>query len=251
MKSLKTLGRVVVNNMKLKDLIQLTGVPKQTIHYYLQQGLLPKPRKLGKNVSEYDQRHVDRIRLIKELQEDYFLPLSVIKKILKKYSREPEAQTLFKIRREYFRPLNQLLAGKIKGEAAFLENTGLRPKRLKQYEQWGLITPQIIKGQKVYSHDDQIIGKVIDEWRKIGMTAEKGFEPDTVRTNMKAFKAIVRNHSEYFYSTASQSMQGTEVMEMAKLALEITALFYYHLYRKMGAEEMQQREQEMNLKKAR
>ena len=235
--------------MKLKDLIQLTGVPKQTIHYYLQQSLLPKPRKLGKNLSEYDQRHVDRILLIKELQEDYFLPLSVIKKILKKYSREPEAQALLKIRRNYFRPLNQLLAGKIKGEDAFLKETGLRQKRLKQYERWGLITPEIINDQKVYSHDDQIIGKVIDEWRKIGMTAEKGFEPDTVRTNLEAFKTIVHNHSEYFFSTASRTMQDKEVMEVGKQALEITALFYYHIYRKLGGEEIRKIEQQVKNKK--
>jgi DNA-binding transcriptional MerR regulator len=235
--------------MKLKDLIQIAGIPKQTIHYYLQQGLLPKPRKLGRNLSEYDQRHVDRIRLIKELQEDYFLPLSVIKKILKKYNREPETRAMLKIRREYFRPLSQLLAGKIKGEDAFLEETGLRRKRLHQYEHWGLITPEIVNDQKVYSHDDQVIGKVIDEWRKIGMTAEKGFEPDTLWANMKVFRDIVKNHSEYFFSTASRTMSDKEVMEMAKLALEITALFYYHLYRKLGAGEMQKKEQEMKLRK--
>ena len=235
--------------MKLKGLIELTGVPKQTIHYYLQQGFLPKPRKLGKNLSEYDQRHVDRIRLIKELQEDYFLPLSVIKKILKKYSREPEAQALLKIRRDYFRPLNQLLAGNIKGEALFLKETGLRPERLSQYEQWGLITPEIINGQKVYSHDDQIIGKIIDEWRKIGMTAERGFEPDTVRTNMETFKTIVKSHSDYFFSTASGAMNAKEMIDVGKLALEITALFYYHLYRKLGGEEIQKKLQTIKDKK--
>ena len=237
--------------MKLRDLIQITGIPKQTIHYYLQQGLLPKPRKIGKNLSEYDQRHVDRMRLIKDLQEDYFLPLSVIKKILKKYGREAESRAMLKIRREYFRPLNQLLAGEIKGEDAFLEETGLRRERLHQYEQWGLISPEIINDQKVYSHDDQIIGKVIDEWRKIGMTAEKGFEPDTVWTNMKVFKDIVQSHSEYFFSTASRTMKNKETMEMAKLALEITALFYYHLYRKLGFEEIQNRGHEMKSKSAR
>ena len=229
--------------MKIKNLIQLTGVAKQTIHYYLQQGLLPKPRKLSKNLSDYDQRHVDRIRLIKELQENYFLPLSVIKKILRKYRWESQSQELLKIRRDYFRPLDQLLAGEIKGEDEFLRETGLKPERLAQYEQWGLITPQIIKGQKVYSHDDQVIGKVINEWRNIGLTAERGFEPDTLRTNLEAFQTIVKNHSEYFFNTASRAMTGKEAADLGKRALEITALFYYHMYRKLGGKEIQKKAQ--------
>ena len=220
--------------MKIRDLIHQTGVPKQTIHYYLQQGLLPKPRKLGKNLSEYDQRHVDLIRLIKELQEDFFLPLSVIKKILKKYMKEPETQALLKLRRDYFRPLNQLLAGKIKGVEAFLDETGLRPERLEQYEKWGLITPEIVDGQKIYSPDDQVIGKVIDEWRKIGLTVERGFEPDTVRDNFEVFQKIVESHRQYFFSIASRTMAEAEMNEVAGLALEVTALFYYHLYRKLA-----------------
>jgi len=220
--------------MKIKDVVQQTGVPKQTIHYYLQQGLLPKPRKLNKNLSEYDDRHVERIRLIKELQEDYFLPLSVIKKILKKYQKEPETQALLKFMRDYFRPLNQLLAGKIRGEAAFIKETGLRPERLKQYEQWGLITPVMINNQKVYAHDDQVIGKIINEWRKIGLTIERGFEPVTVRDNFQAFQKIVERHREYFFSIASRTMTEREMADIAELALEVTALFYYHLYRKLA-----------------
>ena len=225
--------------MRISDLIETTGVPKQTIHYYLKNGLLPKSRKIGKNLAEYDQRHVERIRLIKDLQEDYFLPLSVIKKILKKHQNDPESQTLLKIRRDYFRPINQLLSGKIKGEDAFLKETGLRSERLQQYEGWNLITPESTNGEKVYSLDDQIIGKIIDQWRKIGLTVERGFTPETLNANFETFKKIVKNHSEYFFKTASQTMTDEEMLEMARTSLEITALFYYHLYRNLGSREIE------------
>ena len=67
--------------MKIKELTEKTGAPKQTIHYYLKSGLLPKPRKTGANSAQYSSVHVERIRLIKSLQENFFLPLAVIKKI--------------------------------------------------------------------------------------------------------------------------------------------------------------------------
>lgn len=225
--------------MRISELIKTTDVPKQTIHHYLNNGLLPKPRKIGKNLAEYDQRHVDCIRLIKDLQEDYFLPLSVIKKILKKHQNDPESQALLKIRRDYFRPISQLLSGRIIGEDAFLKETGLRSERLQQYEGWGLITPEIVDGEKTYSLDDQMIGKIIDQWRQIGLTVEKGFTPELLRTNFDLFKKIIKSHSENFFKTALKNMTDEEMFDVSRTALEVTALFYYHLYRKVGASEVE------------
>lgn len=225
--------------MRISELIKLTEVPKQTIHHYLKSGLLPKPRKIGKNLAEYDQRHVERIRLIKDLQEDYFLPLSVIKKILKKYQNDPESQALLKIRRDYFRPISQLLDGKVTGEDAFLEETGLRPERLRQYEKWGLITPEVVDGEKIYSRDDQIIGKIVDQFRRMGLTLERGFTPETLLTNFDLFRKIIKSHSDYFFKTGLKSMTDEEMFAISRPALETTALFYYHLYRKIGAREIE------------
>ncbi len=235
--------------LRISELIKTTDVPKQTIHHYLNNGLLPKPRKIGKNLAEYDQRHVDCIRLIKDLQEDYFLPLSVIKKILKKHQNDPESQALLKIRRDYFRPISQLLGGKIIGEDEFLKETGLRSERLQQYEGWGLITPEIVDGEKTYSLDDQMIGKIIDQWRQIGLTVEKGFTPELLRTNFDLFKKIIKSHSENFFKTALKNMTDEEMFDVSRTALEVTALFYYHLYRKAGAREIESVKQTLQSEK--
>ena len=42
--------------MKISELVKQTQVSKETIHYYIREGLLPRPRKLGKNVAEYTTR---------------------------------------------------------------------------------------------------------------------------------------------------------------------------------------------------
>jgi len=73
--------------MKIGELSKRTGVSKETIHFYIRKGLLRKPRKIGKNVAEYNENYVDQILLIKALRENYFLPLPVIKDLIKKQKK--------------------------------------------------------------------------------------------------------------------------------------------------------------------
>lgn len=67
---------------KMKDLVEKTGFNKETIHFYLTEGLLPEPKKTSKNMSWYSKEHISRLNKIRELQEKQFLPLKVIKAIL-------------------------------------------------------------------------------------------------------------------------------------------------------------------------
>jgi DNA-binding transcriptional MerR regulator len=66
----------------MKDLEQQTDVSREAIHFYLREGLLPEPERPKRNVAHYSQEHVVRIKLIKRLQEERFLPLGVIKDML-------------------------------------------------------------------------------------------------------------------------------------------------------------------------
>ncbi len=65
--------------LRMKDLCDLTGLPRQAIHFYIQQGLLPAGWKTGRNMAFYGEEHVERLRLIKRLQDERFLPLKAIK----------------------------------------------------------------------------------------------------------------------------------------------------------------------------
>ena len=68
--------------LKMKDLEQQTDVSREAIHFYLREGLLPEPVRPKRNVAHYSPEHVVRIKLIKRLQEERFLPLGVIKDML-------------------------------------------------------------------------------------------------------------------------------------------------------------------------
>lgn len=68
--------------LRMKDLCERTGLDRQVIHFYIQQGLLPEGRKTGRNMAYYGEQHVERIKLVRKLQHERFLPLKAIKALL-------------------------------------------------------------------------------------------------------------------------------------------------------------------------
>lgn len=67
--------------LKMRDLSRLTGLDRQTIHFYIKEGILPEGEKTGPNMAVYGQKHLERLTLIKRLQREQFLPLRVISKL--------------------------------------------------------------------------------------------------------------------------------------------------------------------------
>ena len=68
--------------LKMRELAEASGVSAGTIKHYLREGLLPEPVKTSRNMAWYPPEFVERIQLIKELQERRFMPLRAIKGIL-------------------------------------------------------------------------------------------------------------------------------------------------------------------------
>ena len=68
----------------IKEICADAGVTPRTVHFYIQQGLLPPAGSLGPG-AKYSQVHLFRLRLIKLLQKEH-LPLSEIRRRLESLS---------------------------------------------------------------------------------------------------------------------------------------------------------------------
>jgi DNA-binding transcriptional MerR regulator len=71
--------------LKMSELAQRSGVSAGTIKHYLREGLLGAGADIvrtSRNMAYYPPSYVERITLIKRLQEDRFMPLRVIKDML-------------------------------------------------------------------------------------------------------------------------------------------------------------------------
>lgn len=222
--------------MKISELVKQTQVSKETIHYYVREGVLPRPRKLGRNVADYDKGYVERIRLIKELQDHCFLPLSVIKKILKYEKGSPEREWFLQLHTDYFRPVDQLLPTEIVGEDDFRKATGLGRRWLVKMEDWRIITPEIRDGQKIYSQDDLTLGKVVVDMDRIGLGPKDGFDPEALQFYRDLFWEIVVMTHRYYRQPGLGRLSPAEYALRSVQAREIMSVFFYHLYRKLSRE---------------
>src|SRR5262245_5518925 len=68
--------------MRMAELAAKSGVARETIHFYLREGLLPRPQKGGRTVAYYGEEHLSRLLLIRRLREEKYLPIAVIRRVL-------------------------------------------------------------------------------------------------------------------------------------------------------------------------
>lgn len=73
--------------LKIGELAERADVSAGTIRHYLREGLLPAPVKTSRNMAWYPAEYIQRIKLIRRLQEERFMPLRVIRSMI---AQEPE-----------------------------------------------------------------------------------------------------------------------------------------------------------------
>jgi DNA-binding transcriptional MerR regulator len=224
--------------MKIGELVKRTGASRETIHYYIREGVLRKPRKVGKNVADYNDGYIDQIQLIKALRENYFLPIPVIKKLIQKMRKEsPSEQHSIRFLSEYFRPLDHLLSGSVVGEAAFMQATGMSAKWLQKFEEWKIITFESNNEKKSYSRENVTIGKLLVEMDQIGMGPRDGIDPENLREYTDLFRDMVVKHFYRFIPRWHSDMPREKFYEIGNTSAEVMSLFLYHFYRKVSKEE--------------
>src|SRR5579884_961643 len=71
--------------LKMSELAERSGVSAGTIKHYLREGLLGSDQEVvrtSRNMAYYPAEYVERVRLIKRLQEERFMPLRVIRELI-------------------------------------------------------------------------------------------------------------------------------------------------------------------------
>jgi len=219
--------------MKISELVKRTGVPKETIHFYIREGLLRKPRKSGVNSAEYNERYVDQIQLIKDLRDNYYLPIPEIKKVVKDFNKQsPSDQAVSQFYSRFFRPADRLLAREVISKEAFRQATGLGRNWLDKAEEWELIKPERRNGDVVYSPDDLAVGKLMVDMDQLGFGPKNGFDPEDLRQIAEFVKEFVSSISKKYYENNLEKVISKEYAEKANQYHEVISLFFYHLYRK-------------------
>ncbi len=172
---------IALEPLKMKHLVDRTGVPRQVIHFYIQQGLLPEGRKTGRNMAYYDQSHVERIELIRKLQHERFLPLKVIKAMLDQTegSFSPAQKRLLSEVKDHLSGASALLPDEATVDAdALAKARNIAEEDLDELAESGFIVLRKGKsGARTISARDAWLIDLWGELRAAGLTKELGFTP--------------------------------------------------------------------------
>lgn len=176
---------------RIADLVRKTGITKETIHYYITEGLLPKARKTSRNMAWYGDEHIERLKTIKELQEKQFLPLKAIKAVLndvKDYTFSPEQQRTIEgiqqklLQRNYLDDATTWVSLPL-----LMTRYGMSEKEIADLEDIGLLSPQASADGLVIDASDEALIRIWSELRDSGFSVERGFSA----RDLEAFENVI------------------------------------------------------------
>jgi DNA-binding transcriptional MerR regulator len=194
--------------LKMSELAQRSGVSPGTIRYYLREGLLGEGGDIvrtSRNMAYYPPQYVERIELIKRLQEERFMPLRVIKGALEE---DPER----------VRALIELEDRILERALINAEDQGRVSRKLvrERLAEIGVLTPN----QRGYDRDDVKIIEAIASFRAGGYEEALGFTVyDTLRYR-KALEPLVEEEVRALLERLAGEVDVERAMEIVAAGTE-------------------------------
>jgi DNA-binding transcriptional MerR regulator len=193
--------------LRMGELAKASGVSAATIKHYLREGLLPEPVKTSRNMAYYPADFVDRIRTIKQLQEERYMPLRVIKDLLEE---DPDrARALVELG-------DRLLQHALASESERISATEVRHRYdvpqdvIDRLAELGVLTPD----DAGYSPSDLRIIEAISRFRAGGYEERIGFTVyDTLRYR-QAMAALVKEEVDVLMERLAGEMDPDEAMAL-------------------------------------
>jgi DNA-binding transcriptional MerR regulator len=166
-------------HLKMAELAERSGVSAPTIRHYIREGLLGDGediRRTSRNMAYYPPELVERIQLIKRLQEERFMPLRVIKEVLE--DNPERVKALLELEDSILeRALASAEQRKISVQEVS-ERYDIPANVLERLKQIGVLTPS----RGGYGQDDVKIIEAISRFRAGGYEEALGFTVyDTLR----------------------------------------------------------------------
>jgi len=223
--------------MRMRELADQSGVSAGTIKHYLREGLLGGGERIvrtSRNMAWYPPELVERIRLIKQLQEERFMPLKAIKSVL---DEGPErARVLVELEDRILERATQTEHSRV--SAAEVKRLYEMPSEvLERLADIGLLTPD----SRGYSELDVRVIEAISRFRAGGYDEQIGFTVyDTLRYK-RALEELVREEVEVVLERLAGELQPDRVVELMEAGAEPLHDLIAALHSKLMVEELSER----------
>ncbi|MGL4541934.1 MAG: MerR family transcriptional regulator [Polymorphobacter sp.] len=199
--------------MRMRELEKRTGVGRETIRYYIREGLLPEPARASRNSASYSDDHVARLKAIKRLQDERFLPLAIIKTLLDAEDGDrwlapaafPQLDSMLRARLDADSGrvnIDQVIAGlgHTRADLAELVNDGVI---------------EIDSDDGITARDAAIL-RVLDEMRVTGFTEARGFRDGMMRVYADFIEWVTAQEMRVFFEHTAGKVDEAEALDMAE-----------------------------------
>jgi len=202
--------------LKISELAAAAGVPVATVRHYLREGLLPEPEKTSRNMAYYPPELVERIQLIKQLQEDRYLPLKVIRELLESGDGDPDRlRALIELED---RILERTLAGERKRVSAreVRRRYDMPKEVLARLAELEVLSPD----GRGYSPSDVRIVEAISRFRAGGYDERIGFTVYDTLLYKRALEGLVKEEVDVLMERLAGEMDTDRAVELIEAGAE-------------------------------
>ena len=220
--------------MKMSELVEASGVPGATIKHYLREGLLPDPVKTSRNMAWYQPETVERIEVIKRLQEERFMPLKAIRSVL---ADDPDqARALLDVEDRILE--RALAAERTRTSSAEVRRTyGVPDEALDRLAEIGILTPN----SKGYSPSDVRIIEAISRFRAGGYDEQVGFTVYDSLRYKRALETLVKEEVDVLMERLEGEVPIDRAVELIEAGVEPLKDLIAALHTKLMVEEVDRR----------
>jgi len=223
--------------LRMRDLAEASGVSAGTIKHYLREGLLGGGDRIvrtSRNMAWYPPEFVERIRLIKQLQEERYMPLKAIKSVL---DSDPErARVLLALEHRILERATQTERSRVSA-AEVKRRYDMPGEVLDRLSEIGLVTPS----SRGYSELDLRVIEAISRFRAGGYDEQIGFTVyDTLRYK-RAMEELVKEEVEVVLERLAGEVEPDRVVELMEAGAEPLRDFIAALHSKLMVEELRRR----------
>ena len=223
--------------LRIGEVARRAGVNRGTIQHYLREGLLPKPVKTHRNMAWYDESFVERIKQIRRMQSERFLPLSVIKRLLGPPGKPGGlARSLAQSQENALATLERSGAPIPREQAP--EAFGIPRERVDDLLRVGLVSVTREGGRETFSGPDLEVLAAIANFERRDFTKTLGFTVDDLVIYKDALQELLNEEVATFLRVMAKShgragTRGRPDPDLARSVIEGGTMLILALRRKL------------------
>lgn len=204
--------------MRMRDLEKASGTNRETIRFYIREGLLPEPSRSARNSATYNEDHLARLIAIRRLKDERFLPLSVIRTL---FAGDAASDWLSA---DMLPDIDHLLRARLDSDAlredavALCQALGGDADQMADAVTAGLVT---IAPDGTLSPRDARILRLLIDLDRLGFTRARGYASAGMVDVLAVMRALAQRDIEEFFRRVAPHVGDLEAADMAERGIGI------------------------------